>query len=55
MDSFDIKKYIDMANALSGSGPAYVFLIIEALVDDGVHIGLPRDIAEKMVVETMLG
>ena len=49
------EKYIDMATALSGSGPAYVFLIIEALVDAGVHVGLPRDIAEKLVVQTMLG
>lgn len=49
------EKYIDMATALSGSGPAYVFLVIEALVDAGVHIGLPRDIAEKLVIETMLG
>jgi len=49
------EKYIDMATALSGSGPAYVFLIIEALVDAGVHIGLPRDIAEQLVIETMLG
>jgi pyrroline-5-carboxylate reductase len=49
------EKYIDMATALSGSGPAYVFLIIEALVDAGVHIGLPRDTAEKLVVQTMLG
>ncbi|HIE16850.1 MAG TPA: pyrroline-5-carboxylate reductase [Dehalococcoidia bacterium] len=49
------EKYIDMATALSGSGPAYVFLIIEALVDAGVHIGLPRDIAERLVVKTVLG
>jgi len=49
------EKYIDMATALSGSGPAYVFLVIEALTDAGVHIGLPRDIAEKLVIETMLG
>jgi pyrroline-5-carboxylate reductase len=49
------EKYIDMATALSGSGPAYVFLIIEALVDAGVHIGLPRDMAEKLVVQTVLG
>lgn len=49
------EKYIDMATALSGSGPAYVFLVIEALVDAGVHIGLPRDMAEKLVIETMLG
>ena len=49
------EKYIDMATALSGSGPAYVFLVIEALVDAGVHIGLPRDISEKLVVQTVLG
>ncbi len=49
------EKYVDMATALSGSGPAYVFLIIEALVDAGVHIGLPRDMAEKLVVQTVLG
>jgi len=49
------EKYIDMATALSGSGPAYVFLIIESLVDAGVHIGLPRDMAEKLVVQTVLG
>ena len=49
------EKYIDMATALSGSGPAYVFLVIEALTDAGVHIGLARDMAEKLVVETMLG
>ena len=51
----DGEKYIDMATALSGSGPAYVFLIIEALTDAGVHIGMPRNIAEKLVVETMIG
>ena len=49
------EKYIDMATALSGSGPAYIFLVIEALTDAGVHIGLPRDIAEKLVIETTLG
>ena len=49
------EKYIDMATALSGSGPAYVFLVIESLVDAGVHIGLPRDMAEKLVVQTVLG
>jgi pyrroline-5-carboxylate reductase len=49
------EKYIDMATAVSGSGPAYIFLVIEALVDAGVHIGLPREMAEKLVVQTVLG
>ena len=49
------EKYLDMATALSGSGPAYVFLFIEALVDAGVHIGLPRNIAYRLVMQTMLG
>jgi pyrroline-5-carboxylate reductase len=49
------EQYIDMATAVSGSGPAYVFLVIEALTDAGVHIGLPRDMAEKMVIQTVLG
>ena len=49
------EKYIDMATAVSGSGPAYIFLIIEALTDAGVHIGLSRDIAEKLVIQTVIG
>jgi pyrroline-5-carboxylate reductase len=49
------EKYIDMATAISGSGPAYVFLIMEALTDAAVHIGLPRKTAEKLVVQTVLG
>jgi pyrroline-5-carboxylate reductase len=51
----DGEKYIDMATALSGSGPAYVFLIIEALTDAGVHIGMPRAMAEKLIIETVIG
>jgi pyrroline-5-carboxylate reductase len=49
------EKYLSMATALSGSGPAYVFLFIEVLVDAGVHIGLPRDIAQELVIQTILG
>ena len=40
------EKYIDMATAVSGSGPAYIFLVIEALVDAAVHIGLHHEMAE---------
>jgi len=51
----DDEKYIDMATAVSGSGPAYFFLFVEALVEAAVHIGLPRDIAQELVLQTMLG
>lgn len=47
--------YIDMATAVSGTGPAYVFLFLEAMIDAGVHLGLPRRIAEEMVVQTIKG
>ena len=49
------ERYLDMATAVSGSGPAYIFLVIEALIDAAVHIGLPRDMASELVVETVLG
>jgi pyrroline-5-carboxylate reductase len=49
------EKYIDMATAISGSGPAYIFLIMEALTDAAVHIGLPRKVAEELVSQTVLG
>jgi len=51
----DDEKYIDMATAISGSGPAYIFLLVESLVEAAVDIGLPRDIAEELVLQTMLG
>ena len=49
------EKYLDMATALSASGPAYVFLFIDALIDAGVHIGLPRDMARVLTLQTMRG
>jgi pyrroline-5-carboxylate reductase len=47
--------YLDMATALSGTGPAYVFLFTEALIDAGVHMGFPRRIAEQLVLQTIKG
>ena len=52
---FDDEKYLDMATAVSGSGPAYFFLLAESLVEAAVHIGLPRNAAEELVLQTMLG
>jgi pyrroline-5-carboxylate reductase len=49
------EKLIDMATALSGSGPAFVFLMLEALVDAGVHIGLRRDVAAELAMQTVIG
>jgi len=51
----DGEKYIDMATAVSGSGPAYFFLFMESLVEAAVHIGLPCRMAQELVLETMLG
>ena len=51
----DDEKYIDMATAISGSGPAYVFLFMESLVDAAVGIGLPSDMAQELVLQTVLG
>lgn len=51
----DDEKYMDMATALSASGPAYVFMIIEALIDAGVYVGLPRDMARTMALQTVYG
>lgn len=49
------EKYLDMATALSGSGPAYVFLFMEALIDAGVHLGFSRREAEQLVLQTLQG
>lgn len=51
----DDERYIDMATAVSGSGPAYLALFMEALTDATVHIGMPRDMAEESVLQTILG
>ena len=51
----DDEKYIDMATALSGSGPAYVFMFLEAMIDAGVYIGLSSDISSKLAIQTVLG
>lgn len=49
------EKFLDMATALSGTGPAYVFLFMEAMIDAGVHMGFSRRDAEKLVMQTMRG
>jgi len=49
------EDYLDMATALSGTGPAYVFMFMEAMIDAGVHLGFSRRIARKLVIQTMRG
>jgi len=49
------EHYLDMATGLSGSGPGYVFLLIEAMIDAGVHIGFGRADAQKIVLQTIEG
>jgi pyrroline-5-carboxylate reductase len=51
----DDERYLDMATALSGTGPAYVLLVMEAMIDAGVHLGFSRRISEKLVLQTMRG
>eukprot|EP00040_Diaphanoeca_grandis_P002889 m.23007 g.23007 ORF g.23007 m.23007 type:complete len:404 (-) comp14032_c0_seq1:79-1290(-) len=49
------ERFIDMATAISGSGPAYVYLAMESMVDAGVHLGFPREVARKLVSGTFHG
>ncbi len=49
------EKYLDMATALSGSGPGFAFLFLEALIDAGVHIGFRRDMAQELALQTVFG
>jgi pyrroline-5-carboxylate reductase len=49
------QRQIDMATALSATGPTYIFLVMEALIDAGVHMGFSRHVAQDLVHQTMLG
>ena len=49
------EDFVAMATALSGTGPTYLFAVMEALIDAGVHLGFPRDLAHDLVVETLIG
>ncbi|HSG87115.1 MAG TPA: pyrroline-5-carboxylate reductase, partial [Candidatus Limnocylindrales bacterium] len=51
----DDEKFVAMATAVSGTGPTYVFLVMEALIDAAVHLGFPRHIAHDLVIETLEG
>ena len=51
----DDERYVDMATAVSGTGPAYVFLFIEAFIDAAIHLGFQRDMALELVLQTMEG
>jgi pyrroline-5-carboxylate reductase len=49
------EHYLDMATAINGSGPAYIFLAMEAMIDAGVHLGFSRQVASDLVFQTVLG
>ncbi len=49
------EEFVAMATALSGTGPTYLFVVMEALVDAGVHLGFPRELAHDLVAETLVG
>jgi pyrroline-5-carboxylate reductase len=49
------EEQLDAVTALSGSGPAYFFLLAEAMIDAGILLGLPRDVSSELVIQTMVG
>ncbi len=49
------EEYLDMATALSGTGPAYIFMFMEAMIDAGVHMGFSRRVATQLVTQTLRG
>jgi pyrroline-5-carboxylate reductase len=49
------EDFVAMATALSGTGPTYLFAVMEALIDAGVHLGFPRELAHDLVVATLIG
>ena len=51
----ETENMIDMATALSATGPTYIFMVMEALTDAGVHLGFSRDVSKELVQQTMLG
>ena len=51
----DDEEFVAMATALSGTGPTYLFAVMEALIDAGVHLGFPRELAHDLVVATLIG
>jgi pyrroline-5-carboxylate reductase len=49
------EKQQDAVTAISGTGPAYLFFVVEAMIEAGVHLGLPRSTATELVIQTMVG
>jgi pyrroline-5-carboxylate reductase len=49
------EEHLDAVTALSGSGPAYFFLLAEAMIDAGILLGLPRDVSTELIIQTMVG